>query len=338
MKVTLIPPGEFMMGSPQEVIDEERKRPKTNAQDWYLNNVPLEGPQHRVRITRPYWLGTTVVTQEEYQRVIGSNPSKYQDPKRPAERVSWDDAVEFCRKLSELPAEEAANRVYSLPTEAQWEYACRAGTTTRWYSGDDEAGLLDVAWFIKNAGDTTHPVAEKKPNAWGLYDMYGNVWQWCQDLSRLVPYSNAAADDPAGPFRWHGPRDARRVPGTARRGLAGRRSAMPSCPVKGATTAFASSARLTIRPDDRRPITGPRARPQIPWRSRIFSKQCRAVGSQCSRRKKTWTSSRLDPVPTLLGLCSRREPSSSTTAFLNRAVRFFGFLRSRVLCKASAPR
>ena len=111
MRLTLIPPGEFMMGSPQEVIDEEMKRPKTNAQDWYLNNVPLEGPQHRVRITRPYWLGTTVVTQEEYQRVIGSNPSLYKGPKRPAERVSWDDAVEFCRKLSELPEEKAAHRV-----------------------------------------------------------------------------------------------------------------------------------------------------------------------------------------------------------------------------------
>lgn len=164
-----------------------------------MNNVPAEGAQHRVRITWPYWLGTTVVTQEAYERVIGGNASKYKDPKRPAERVSWDDAVEFCRRLSELPGEKAARRRYALPTEAQWEYACRAGTTTRWYCGDDEAGLLDVAWFIKNAGDSTHPVAEKQPNAWGLYDMYGNVWQWCRDLSRLEPYSDAAADDPTGP-------------------------------------------------------------------------------------------------------------------------------------------
>ena len=95
--------------------------------------------------------------------------------RHPVETVNWDDAMEFCRKLSAMPAERAARRVYRLPTEAEWEYACRAGTTTRWYSGDDEAGLADVAWFNKNAGGMTHPVGEKKPNAWGLYDMHGNV-------------------------------------------------------------------------------------------------------------------------------------------------------------------
>ena len=184
------------MGSPKERIAAELK----SREDWYRFHLPAEGPQHRVRITRPYWLGATDVTQEEYQRVMGNNPSDIQgDPKRPVEQVSWHDAVEFCRRLSQLPAEKAAKRLYSLPTEAQWEYACRAGTTTRWYSGDDEAGFVDVAWFAKNAGGKTHPVGEKKPNAWGLYDMCGNVRQWCQDWYADGYYATLPTDDPTGP-------------------------------------------------------------------------------------------------------------------------------------------
>ena len=126
MKLALIPPGKFDMGSPKELIEEEMRLHRDDS--WYVDRLPGEGPQHRVRITKPYWLGVTQVTQEEYQRVMGSNPSKFQgDPKRPVEQVSWDDAVEFCRRLSELPGEKAAKRRYHLPTEAQWEYACRAG-------------------------------------------------------------------------------------------------------------------------------------------------------------------------------------------------------------------
>jgi formylglycine-generating enzyme required for sulfatase activity len=199
MKLVLIPPGEFQMGSPKELIDDEFAKGHAN-QPWYRGYLLSEGPAHQVRITMPYWLGATDVTQEQYLRVMGSNPSKFQgDPQRPVEQVPWDDAVEFCRRLSELPREKAAGRQYRLPTEAQWEYACRAGTTTRWYSGNDEAALVNAAWFEKNSGGATHPAAQKRSNAWGLFDMYGNVCQWCQDWYHEEYYKDSPKDDPAGP-------------------------------------------------------------------------------------------------------------------------------------------
>jgi formylglycine-generating enzyme required for sulfatase activity len=111
--------------------------------------------------------------------------------------VSWDDAVEFCRKLSALPAEKAAGYVYRLPTEAEWEYACRAGTRTKYSFGDDESELGDYAWHASNSGNTTHPVGGKKPNPCGLYDMHGNVWEWCQDWHG--DYPSGAVTDPTGP-------------------------------------------------------------------------------------------------------------------------------------------
>ena len=124
--------------------------------------------------------------------------------RHPVDTVSWDDATEFCRRLSAMPAERAARRVYRLPTEAEWEYACRAGTTTRWYSGDDEAALRECAWFDANSGGTTHPVGEKKPNAWGLYDMHGNVWQWCSDWFSADYYKQSPPCDPPGPAAGFG--------------------------------------------------------------------------------------------------------------------------------------
>jgi formylglycine-generating enzyme required for sulfatase activity len=115
------------------------------------------------------------------------------------ERVSWEDAQAFCRSLSERPEERAACRVYRLPTEAEWEYACRAGGAGRFGFGDDEATTLDHAWVEGNSAATTHPVGQKRPNAWGLYDMHGNVWEWCGDWYEPGYYRQSPADNPRGP-------------------------------------------------------------------------------------------------------------------------------------------
>ena len=177
MKLRLIPAGEFMMGSlgtESDRYDEET--------------------QHRVSITKPFYLGVTEVTQEQYQKVMGTNPSEFKGAQNPVETVNWVDAVEFCRKLSLMSAEKTAGHVYRLPTESEWEYACRAGTTTAYSFGDDASRLSDYGWFGGNSG--THPVGEKKPNAWGLYDMHGNVYEWCQDW--FGPYRSGLATDPTG--------------------------------------------------------------------------------------------------------------------------------------------
>jgi hypothetical protein len=128
-------------------------------------------------------IGVYEVTQQQYEEVMGSNPSEFKGANNPVEQVSWDDAVAYCAKLSSLPAEVAAGRVYRLPTEAEWEYACRAGATTKYSFGDDEKDLGKYAWFSNNSGETTHAVGEKLPNGWGLYDMHGNVSEWCSDAA-----------------------------------------------------------------------------------------------------------------------------------------------------------
>ncbi|MDY0165245.1 MAG: formylglycine-generating enzyme family protein [Thermoguttaceae bacterium] len=217
MEFVLIPAGEFMMGA----SDSERQLAKAqvDALGWReevatasKESIDNEGPRHRVRITQPFYLCAYPVPQEAYEEVMEANPSWFsrdgrgsdqvldQDTSRfPVERVRWKDAMEFCRRLSAIEAERSAGRDYRLPTEAEWEYACRAGTTSRYSFGDDPAELDRYGWHIGNSDKRTHRVGLKKPNAWGLYDMHGNVWELCADWYQSDYYANSPTDDPQGP-------------------------------------------------------------------------------------------------------------------------------------------
>ncbi|NLX26680.1 MAG: SUMF1/EgtB/PvdO family nonheme iron enzyme [Lentisphaerae bacterium] len=174
MEFMPIAAGSFMMGSENGYDDEK--------------------PVHRVTLTKLFWMAKTEVTQAQWRQVMGSNPSCFKGDTLPVEHVRWNDAMEFCRKLTEI--EQRAGRLpagfeYTLPTEAQWEYACRAGTT------GDYAGTLDaMAWYDSNSGGKTHPVGTKQANAWGLHDMHGNVWEWCSDW--YGDYSSGNVVDPQG--------------------------------------------------------------------------------------------------------------------------------------------
>jgi formylglycine-generating enzyme required for sulfatase activity len=167
-----IPPGRFVMGSPE-----------SEAGRW-----PDEGPQHPVTIDRGFWLADTPVTQALWQAVMGENPSHFKGLERPVERVSWQDAQAFFQ--------QAKVAGLGLPTEAQWEYACRAGTPTATWRGDDPAVRTEIAWFDENSKGETQPVKTKPANPLGLYDMLGNVWEWCADPWR-ASYASTARESAA---------------------------------------------------------------------------------------------------------------------------------------------
>jgi formylglycine-generating enzyme required for sulfatase activity len=213
-----IAPGSFLMGSPETEPSKEGRELRSR-------------PQRRVTLTRGFELGKYEVTQAQWEAVMGANPSQFKGANLPVETVSWRDAQDFIARLQPL----AGNYVYRLPTEAEWEYACRAGSTGdftgRNYEeemvdeipgGEKTKGLtkealaeqrrkafkaseayhqplLQLGWFASNSQVRTHPVGEKKPNAWGLYDLHGNVWEWCADWFQADYYSTAPATDPPGP-------------------------------------------------------------------------------------------------------------------------------------------
>ena len=179
LEMVLIQPGTFMMGS---------------AAGGEKDRQANEGPKHRVTITRPFYMGKYEVTQEQWQTVMGNNPSYYNGINLPVEKTSWDNCQTFIQKLNQL-----GQGIFRLPTEAEWEYACRAGTTARFYWGDDlnETQIYEYAWYDGNSSLKTHGEGLKKPNSWGLYDMSGNVFEWCQDW--LGTFTSNAQNDPVGP-------------------------------------------------------------------------------------------------------------------------------------------
>ena len=199
MKLKLIPAGDFLMGS----LADEPERSEA------------ESPRHKVRITEPYFMGVTEVTQEQWSSVMGTEPWTEKSGVRdyvkegdnyPATGINWDDAVEFCEELSALEGQP-----YRLPTEAEWEYACRGGTTTAYSFGSDVSELKNYTWFRENAAgigeEYAHEVGTKLPNPFGLHDMHGNVCEWCADW--LGRYSSGAVKDPVGPA----PREERMIRG-----------------------------------------------------------------------------------------------------------------------------
>ncbi|MFT3784392.1 MAG: formylglycine-generating enzyme family protein [Nibricoccus sp.] len=178
MDLVLIPAGSFIMGSDENTGDGD------------------EFPEHTVVLSKPFYLGKYEVTQEQWVRVMGANPSQFKGANLPVETVNWHDCQKFLTRLGEQTGTRA-----SLPTEAQWEYACRAGTTTKWFHGESDKTCADYAWSGENAANSTHPVGTKKPNAWGLYDMTGNVWEWCSDHYQKHAYAAGRITDPTGPTK-----------------------------------------------------------------------------------------------------------------------------------------
>ncbi len=225
MKFRLIPPGEFLMGSTAEEIEEALKF--VGEHKDLEECIKSEAPQHKVILTQPIYLGVHEVTQAEYEKVMGVNPSYFaptgegkedvdglETGTHPVEMVGWNDTAEFCAKLSKqeelkpfyfrsgdtiTPLDGTG---YRLPTEAEWEYACRAGTTTMFWIGDKDEELMRAGWFVTNSGSRTHAVGELKANPYGLFDIHGNVWEWVEDWWETAYYGEfqgKPAIDPNGP-------------------------------------------------------------------------------------------------------------------------------------------
>jgi formylglycine-generating enzyme required for sulfatase activity len=235
MKLVLIPPGEFDMGSTDDEIARLVAEAIPENGSRYIERVPTEAPRHRVRITKPFWLSRHELTRGQFRQFVEDSgyqteterdgtggwgyvddqwvqdsrfvwnadvipvvsrmgPDVEQTDEHPVVNVSWNDAAAFCKWLSQKEGVKC-----HLPSEAQWEYACRAGTTTSWYCGESETELEEHAWFSANARGSTHPAGQLLPNPWGLHDMHGNVWEWCQDWLAEDYYGASPPDDPLGP-------------------------------------------------------------------------------------------------------------------------------------------
>jgi len=180
MAFVYIEPGTFTMGSPTNELDRSR-----------------DERQHRVTLTWGYYMQTTEVTQGQWKAVMGGNPSQFKNcgDDCPVEQVSWDDVQEFIRRLNQKDGTDK----YRLPTEAQWEYACRAGSTSRFGFGDRESRIGNHAWYESNSRGKTHAAGQKQAHPWGLHDMHGNVWEWCQD--RYGDYPTGSVTDPKGALK-----------------------------------------------------------------------------------------------------------------------------------------
>jgi sulfatase modifying factor 1 len=188
IEMAKISAGSFIMGNEKGDVDE--KPHKVTLDSFYMDKYP--------------------VTQEEYEKVMKANPSRWKVAKNPVEQMRWSDAVKYCNARSILEGLKPCYDVktwecnfsangYRLPTEAEWEYACKAGTKTLYYFGDDQAKLKNYAWFKENSSGRPRPVGQKLPNSWGLYDVSGNVWEWCNDFYKVDYYKESPEKNPKGP-------------------------------------------------------------------------------------------------------------------------------------------
>ena len=181
LEVVYAKPGRFRMGSAEGWGDEK--------------------PVHEVVLTRGFYVGKYEVTQAQFRHVMGVDRSTYKGSRNPVEEVSWDETDDFCKRVA-----ERTGRTVRLPTEAEWEYAARSGSAGNYSFGNDEAELGKYGWYARNSGKRTHPVGGKLPNAWGIHDMSGNVWEWCADWFDKNYYSTSPREDPKGPDRPTGKR------------------------------------------------------------------------------------------------------------------------------------